>query len=217
MNLTVRNLGTDVGYEEGLALQQELLHQRIAGEIPDTLLLLEHSPVYTIGRTRDRSSLLNLEQLPHPLHEISRGGQATFHGPGQLVGYPIIDLSSLGKDLHEYLRCLEGSLINFCKSYQVPATQRDSLTGIWVEDRKLASIGVGVKKWVTYHGFALNLRAESLPPFQSITPCGLEGVAMTSLANEGAPSLDLENAFENYPQHLSDELSKLASSQESTS
>lgn len=212
MPLTVRNLGIDVPYPEALALQEELVRQRLAGEIPDTLLLLEHAPVYTIGRTRDRSSLLNPERFPHPLHEISRGGQATYHGPGQLVGYPILDLAPYGKDLHAYLRALENSLIQFCESYQVPATQREGLTGIWVEDRKLASIGVGVKKWVAYHGFALNLRADSLPPFQLITPCGLDGVSMTSLGDEGAPALSLATACENYPQFLTAELELLAPS-----
>lgn len=211
MNLVVRNLGTDVPYEEGLTLQQELLSQRIANEIPDTLLLLEHSPTYTIGRTRDQSSLQDPLHLPHPVHEISRGGQATYHGPGQLVGYPIVDLQPLGKDLHEYLRRLENSLLQFCHTLRVPATQRDGLTGIWVEDRKLASIGVGVKKWVTYHGFALNLRPESLPPFQAITPCGIQGVAMTSLSNEGAPQQDLTDCVKAYPPLLEAELTALSS------
>ena len=175
VRLEVRNLGTDVSYEDGLTLQEELIQERLTGRIPDTLLLLEHAPVYTIGRTRDQSSLQDPGALPHQVHEISRGGQATYHGPGQLVGYPIIDLTPYGKDLHAYLRALESSLLNFCHHFGVSATQREGLTGIWVADRKLASIGVGVKKWVTYHGFALNLRPESLPPFQAITPCGLEG------------------------------------------
>lgn len=204
-------LGIDLSYEETLAQQQALVNRRIAGEIPDTLLLLEHAPVYTIGRTRDQSSLLNPERLPHPVHEVSRGGQATYHGPGQLVGYPIIDLTSYGKDLHHYLRALEASLLEFCHHYGVAAQRREGLTGIWVENRKLASIGVGVKKWVTYHGFALNLRQESLPPFQYITPCGLGGVSMTSLVSEGAV-LDSEEAYTAlYTQLLDAELAKLSS------
>lgn len=202
-------LGHNLPFEETLAEQQKLVTQRIAGEIEDTLLLLEHAPVYTIGRTRDQSSLLNPERLPHPVHEISRGGQATYHGPGQLVGYPIVDLTPLGKDLHQYLRALESSLLEFCHHYGVQAQRRDGLTGIWVENRKLASIGVGVKKWVTYHGFALNLRKESLPPFQYITPCGLDGVSMTSLESEGA-QLDSEKAYtEVYRKLLTVELAKL--------
>ena len=204
MELTVRNLGPDIPYAEGLTLQQELLEKRIAGEIPDTLLLLQHAPVYTIGRTRDQSSLQDPESLPHSVHEISRGGQATFHGPGQLVGYPIIDLQPYRKDLHEYLRRLELSLVHFCQHFGAPAAQREGLTGIWVEDRKLASIGVGVKKWVTYHGFALNLTPESLPPFEAITPCGLSGVAMTCLAEEMATKDSLQGCEELYPAFLRD-------------
>ncbi len=202
MKLAVRNLGINVPYQEGLTIQQELLAQRIAGQIPNTLLLLEHRPVYTIGRSRNQSSLQDPNLLPHPVHVISRGGQATYHGPGQLVGYPIIDLHPLGKDLHHYLRLLEDSLIEFCHHLHVSASRRKGLTGIWVEDRKLASIGVGVKKWVTYHGFALNLQTQSLPPFQAITPCGLDGVSMTSLASEGASQQELTDCFKNYPKFL---------------
>nr|WP_234038012.1 lipoyl(octanoyl) transferase LipB [Roseibacillus ishigakijimensis] len=211
MTLEIRNLGTDLPYESGLALQQELLAERLAGSRPDTLLLLEHAPVYTIGRTRDQSSLREPSHLPYPVHEISRGGQATYHGPGQLVGYPIIDLRAFGKDLHQYLRALELSLVAFCQHHGVAAHQREGLTGIWREERKLASIGVGVSKWITYHGFALNLRPESLGPFEAITPCGLSGVRMTCLANEGAPPLDLATAARSYPDFLSQELAKLPS------
>ena len=205
------DLGKDVPYQVTLKQQQELVAQRISGAAEeDTLLLLEHAPVYTIGRTRDQSSLLNPDLLPHPLHEISRGGQATYHGPGQLVGYPIIDLNPLGKDLHRYLRALEESLIVFCAHYGVKAQQREGFTGIWVENRKLASIGVGVKKWITSHGFAINLREESLPPFQYITPCGLGGVSMTSLASEGASFDPNENISEVYAQLLQAELYRRA-------
>ena len=207
--LLVRNLGIDVPYQEGLTLQEQLVQERLAGQIPDTLLLLEHAPAYTIGRTRDQSSLQEPAALPHQVHEISRGGQATYHGPGQLVGYPIIDLVPYGKDLHAYLRALEASLLRFCHHFGIAATQREGLTGIWVGDRKLASIGVGVKKWVTCHGFALNLRPESLPPFQAITPCGLAGVSMTSLQTEGAPALDLTASEQIYPDQLRKELKTL--------
>lgn len=210
MQLVVQNLGTEVDYQRGLALQEQLLAQRIAGSIPDTLLLLEHAPVYTIGRTRDRSSLLDIERLPFPVHEISRGGQATFHGPGQLVGYPIVDLTPLGRDLHLYLRELENSLLDFCLHHGVTACQREGLTGIWSDKRKLASIGVGVKKWVTYHGFALNLRPESLGPFNAITPCGLDGVSMTCLEQEGANPLGLATCVKTYPALLKRRLAALA-------
>lgn len=210
MSLQLRHLGTDLGYEETLALQQDLVSQRIDNAIPDTLLLLEHAPVYTIGRTRDQSSLTSRDQLPHPVYEVSRGGQATYHGPGQLVGYPIIDLNPLGRDLHHYLRALENSLLTLCHDCGVAATRREGLTGIWVQQRKLASIGVGVRKWVSYHGFALNVRAESLSAFQHITPCGLAGVAMTSLESEGATLPAPEEFSQSYRRILEEELSALA-------
>lgn len=210
MSLQLRHLGTDLGYEETLALQQDLVSQRIDNTIPDTLLLLEHAPVYTIGRTRDQSSLTSRDQLPHPVYEVSRGGQATYHGPGQLVGYPIIDLNPLGRDLHHYLRALENSLLTLCHDCGVAATRLEGLTGIWVQQRKLASIGVGVRKWVSYHGFALNVRTESLSAFQHITPCGLAGVAMTSLESEGASLPAPEEFSQSYRRILEEELSALA-------
>ncbi len=211
MPLDVQNLGQRVSYTEALALQEELVSKRRDEEIMDTLLLLEHAPVYTIGRTRDQSSLQNASHLPHEVHEVSRGGQATFHGPGQLVGYAIIDLQPYGRDLHRYLRALELSLQRFCESHSVMAEQREGFTGLWVGPRKLASIGVGVRKWVTYHGFGLNLRPEALPPFQAITPCGLNGVQMTCLANEMDTSkkLTLEDCVADYPAYLETALLEL--------
>ena len=185
-SLAVRWLGL-VSYDDALAVQEELVARKIAdpGE-PDHLLLLEHEPVYTIGRTPDRSSLRDPGALPHPVHIIGRGGQATYHGPGQLVGYPILDLRPHGQDLHRYLRALEQLVIDTCATFGVNATRRDGLTGVWVAERKIASLGVGVKKWITLHGFALNVTRESLAGFAHITPCGIGGVQMTSLEAEGA-------------------------------
>lgn len=174
-------------YGRTLALQEELVRQHQHDpSLDDDLLLLEHEPVYTIGRTRDHSSLNTPAMLPHPVVETGRGGQATYHGPGQLVGYPVTDLNRYGRDLHRYIRALEQALVDTCGRFGVAARIRDGLVGIWVEDRKLGSIGVAVKKWVTMHGFALNITRESLPPFQSITPCGLHGVRMTCLEAEMA-------------------------------
>ena len=174
-----------IDFEKCLDLQNELVEQRQSGDIGDTVLFLEHDPVYTIGRTRDRSSLSNGETaLPHPVVEINRGGQATYHGPGQLVGYLIVDLLSYGRDLHVYLRAVEDMLIQFLRAQGIgEASRRDGLTGVWVEDRKIASIGIGVKKWISMHGFALNVSAD-LSGFQSIVPCGISGVKMTSLVQE---------------------------------
>ena len=179
-------LGSGVSYNEALTLQEETVASRLTGESGDTLFLLEHAPVYTIGRTRDQSSLGETAHLPHPVVEINRGGQATYHGPGQLVGYPILDLRAYGRDLHAYLRRLEEALIATLADYGITARRRDGLTGVWVDDRKIASLGVGVRKWISMHGFALNITKDSLPPFQSITPCGIDGVAMTSLHSESA-------------------------------
>jgi len=189
--MNVRWLGR-IGYAEALALQESIVAEKIADSTrPDELLLLEHEPVYTIGRTPDRSSLRDPAALPHPLVTISRGGQATYHGPGQLVGYPILDLTTRGRDLHRYLRELEEFLVGVCMHFGVAAQRREGLTGVWTEKGKLASIGVGVRRWVSLHGFALNVCGD-LAPFAEITPCGIAGVAMTNLEIERGQSLTVE-------------------------
>ena len=182
-----------VPYEAGLAAQDDAHRRRRAGECRDTLILLEHEPVYTIGRTGDQSSLRAPELLPHPVHVIGRGGKATYHGPGQLTGYLIADLTPYGRDLHRWLRLLEDSLIDACADFGVNAGTREGMTGVWVGDRKLASIGVGVRQWVSLHGFGINLTKEALRGFQSITPCGLDGVSMTCLAAESSRPVDRES------------------------
>src|SRR5213592_520775 len=172
-HLNVRWLGTE--FAHALALQEELVaKKRGDASLEDQLLLLEHEPVYTIGRTPDRSSLSATggvrcgepgnDHLPNPLFSINRGGQATYHGPGQLMGYPIIDLRRCGQDLHKYLRWLEQLLIDLLAQHNIAAQRRESLTGVWIEDRKIASIGVGVRYWITMHGFALNVCGD-LSPF----------------------------------------------------
>ena len=181
--LYLRWLGR-VNFADTLALQEEIVaRKRNDRSIADQLLLLEHEPVYTIGRTPDQSSLLGAAHLPYPLFAINRGGQATYHGPGQLVGYPIIDLRRYGHDLHKYLRWLEQLLIEVLAEYGIAATRRESLTGVWVDNRKIASIGVGVRHWITMHGFALNVCSD-LSPFNYIVPCGIDNVAMTSMEKE---------------------------------
>ncbi len=182
-----------VNYSDGLDLQNELVEQRQKGEIGDTVLLLEHEPVYTIGRTRDQYSL-NLEKtLPHPVFEVNRGGQATYHGPGQLVGYLILDLVPYGKDLHTYLREIESILIDFTAEFGINSTRREGLTGVWAETRKLASIGVGVRKWVSMHGFGLNVTSD-LSGYDSIIPCGISDVSMTSISTEINRPVTVEEA-----------------------
>src|SRR5205814_580813 len=173
-----------VNFADALVLQEKIVAKK--WEDPsssDELLLLEHEPVYTIGRTPDRSSLLGSTHLPHPVFSINRGGQATYHGPGQLMGYPIIDLRQCGQDLHKYLRWLEQLLINLLSRYDIAAQRRESLTGVWIENRKIASIGVGVRHWITMHGFALNVCGD-LSPFDHIVPCGINNVAITTMEKE---------------------------------
>jgi len=182
-----------IAYPDGLALQEDLVDKRSRGLIEDTVLLLEHEAVYTIGRTRDRSSLRNPDNLPHPVFETNRGGQATFHGPGQLVGYLILDLNQYGRDLHDYLRQIESLLIDFAADFGINAARREGLTGVWVENRKLASIGVGVRKWVSMHGFGLNISSD-LSGYDAITPCGISDVTMTSLSTETNREITVEVA-----------------------
>lgn len=203
MQLEHRWLGQGVDFQEGLEIQQSTVQAILDGKTGDQLLSLEHAPVYTIGRTRDQSSLgKNTLMLPHPVIEINRGGQATYHGPGQLVGYPILNLQPLGRDLHAYIRAIEEALIQTCAEYDVVAGRRAGLTGVWVANRKLASIGVGVRKWISMHGFAINITRESLTGFLSITPCGIEGVAMTSLESECGHEVSVEEFAERCAKHL---------------
>ena len=198
VDLQVRWLGR-MEFADALALQEEIVaKKREDRSLGDELLLLEHEAVYTIGRTPDKSSLLGSAHLPHPLFAINRGGQATYHGPGQLMGYPIIDLRRCGQDLHRYLRWLEQLLIELLVDYRIAASRRESMTGVWVGQRKIASIGVGVRHWITMHGFALNVCGD-LSSFNHIIPCGINNVAMTSMEEEigGAFSvLDIARALE---------------------
>ena len=190
MELETRWLGR-VTFPDALALQEELVARKRGNHsLGDELLLLEHDPVYTIGRTPDQSSLRGAEQLPHPLFPINRGGQATYHGPGQLIGYPIIDLRRCGQDLHVYLRWIESLLIDLLSEYGVAAQSRTGLTGVWSGDRKIASIGVGVRGWITMHGFALNVCGD-LSPFEQIVPCGISNVVMTSIEKESGASISV--------------------------
>jgi len=189
--LQTRWLGR-LAYTPGLELQEKAVAARARDEMPDQLFLLEHDPVYTIGRNRDRSSLGNAP-LPHPVEEINRGGQATFHGPGQLVGYFVFDLQKLTPDLHIFLRWMEEGLIALVADYGLHAQRREGLTGVWIGDRKMASIGVGVRKWITMHGFGLNVGPD-LSGFASITPCGIPGVTMTSLSRELGREIRVEEA-----------------------
>ncbi len=182
--LEVRRLGL-VPYGDGLKLQEELVGHRRAGRVPDQLLLLEHPHVITMGTGTDRSHLLADEreraERGIELFESGRGGDITYHGPGQLVGYPILDLKPDRKDLHRYLRDLESALILVLDAFGIEGRRAAGFTGVWTERGKVAAIGVRVSSgWITSHGFALNVTTD-LDYFNSIVPCGLEQRAVTSL------------------------------------
>ncbi len=186
-------------YGPVLEMQRALCRARIEGELAeDVLLLVEHPPVITLGRGTQVESLpIPADRLPAhgvEVFEVERGGDVTFHGPGQLVGYPILDLTRHRPDLHWYLRALEGAVIDALGALGIAAERRTGLTGVWTGGgiRKIASIGVHVKRWITFHGFALNVTTD-LSFFDLIVPCGISGVAMTSVARElGRTDGDLE-------------------------
>ena len=172
-----------VPYADALELQRRLALDRIDGRLTtDRLLLLEHPPVVTMGRTAQAAHVLQSDGVD--LFEVERGGDVTYHGPGQLVGYPILDLRGFRQDLHWYLRTLEQAIINGLEQLGIAAIRRPELTGVWTGGRKIASIGVHVKQWVTWHGFALNVTTD-LRAFDRIVPCGIAGVEMTSVDREG--------------------------------
>lgn len=177
-----------VPYTDGLALQASLVEQRRAGEIPDTLVLLEHPHVITLGSSSDPAHILVDEaeraRLGIEVHEAGRGGDVTYHGPGQLVAYPILDLKPDRKDLHRYLRDLETVLMGVAQEYGIEAERSEAGTGVWTPSGKLAAIGIRVSSgWITSHGIALNVRAD-LSYFDTIVPCGIADRGVTSLERE---------------------------------
>ncbi|MGO9452656.1 MAG: lipoyl(octanoyl) transferase LipB [Candidatus Binataceae bacterium] len=184
--LAIAELGL-VEYEHAHALQQALVAARIRDEIADTLLLLEHPHVYTLGRGADERFIL-AARPGVPIVRVSRGGEVTYHGPGQVVGYPIIKLEGAARDVGRYLRDLEQVMIGALAQYGIAAARREKLTGVWIEPRKIGSIGVGIRRWVTYHGLAINVSTD-LNYFESIVPCGIAGCEMTSVAHLGHPEV----------------------------
>jgi lipoyl(octanoyl) transferase len=194
VTLTACHLGP-TPYAEGLRLQEALVSARAEGRTGDWLLFPDHPPVLTIGRGATPGSLIAdpemLRSRGIELFEVARGGDITWHGPGQVVGYAICDLTRRGRDLHEFLRALEAALIETLAGFGIEGRRVAGRTGVWVGGEKIASIGVAVRRWVSYHGFALNA-APDLSFFDLIHPCGLHGVRMTSVAallGERAPSL----------------------------
>lgn len=192
--LEVQWLGL-VSYQTAWDLQNTLVRQRKAGEICDRLLLLEHPPVYTIGRKGSTEHLLGTAEeiaaIGATVVHVDRGGDITYHGPGQLVGYPILQLAGERRDAHRYLRDLEDVLIRVLEDFGLPAGRREGATGVWIEDRKIASIGVRLSSWVTNHGFALNVSPD-LSHFGLIVPCGLHGISITSMSAELGRPVDFD-------------------------
>jgi lipoyl(octanoyl) transferase len=177
-------------YGEALALQKDTVRRRVAKEIPDTLILVEHPPVITLGKMAKREHLIG-SRPDVEVVETPRGGDVTYHGPGQIVGYPILDLTALHQDLKKYLGKLEEVMIRAVARYGIEAGRQEGMTGAWVGDRKIGAIGVRVEKWVTSHGFALNANND-LDGFDLIIPCGLKGKGVTSIAREIGREVDLD-------------------------
>lgn len=201
--LHVRRLGR-IPYAEGLSLQEELVRARRAGDIPDTLLLLEHPHVITLGSASSWAHVLSDEAeralLDIELFETGRGGDVTYHGPGQLVGYPILDLKPDRRDLHRYLRDLEEVLIRVAGDFGLVAARSEGQTGVWTAAGKLAAIGVRVSSgWITSHGFSLNVHTD-LRYFETIVPCGIPDREVTSLQHELERPVALDQASDSVEQ-----------------
>jgi lipoyl(octanoyl) transferase len=196
MELIVRDLGM-CPYATALALQEDLVNRKVAGDAQDYLLLLEHEPVYTLGRGANAADLLGADRtLGIPAFRVSRGGGVTFHGPGQFVAYPILTLGH-ARDVHRYVRSLEEALIRTCADFGLATGRRDGLTGVWIGAAKIASIGVGVRRWTTFHGIALNVSTD-VRFFAQIVPCRMPEIRMTSMAIElgtAPPMADVQAAF----------------------
>ena len=194
-----------VDYADAHRVQQELQAKRIAGDIDDTVLLLEHHPVFTLGRSAKRQHVLAsvewLEARGFTVHDVGRGGDVTYHGPGQLVAYPIIDLKPNRKDVRKYVWSLEEAMIRTCADLDVPAARVAGLNGAWVEDRKVGAVGVRISRWVTMHGLALNV-STNLSHFELIVPCGIPDKTVTSLSAELQRAVALEEAVEPLAFHL---------------
>jgi len=194
---------TDLGqmdYLEALAVQEQLLEEKARQPVDDVLLLVEHPHVFTMGRRDTRKHALAVREVP--LYPTSRGGDITYHGPGQLVAYPIIDLKSkLRRDVHTYLRKLEGVVINTLASFDLNATRQPPWTGVWVSTRKICAMGIAVKRGITYHGAALNV-APDLAYFQRIVPCGLNWAQVTSMDKELGRSIEMDKVKELFIHHF---------------
>lgn len=192
--LTYCDLGF-IDYKETWDLQQEIHSKRVSGEVEDFLFLLEHPNTYTLGKTAHRENLKGskdyLRENQISVYDIDRGGDITYHGPGQIVGYPIIDLNNWFKDTHKYLRALEEVIIKTCSEYSLNCERNSKHTGVWLGDKKIAAIGIKVSRWVTMHGFAFNVNTD-LNLFNGIIPCGIQDKSVTSLKQELNREIDIQ-------------------------
>ena len=196
MKVQVRDLGL-CAYDEVWNLQKKIQAQRIAGSSEDTLLLVEHEPVYTLGKNADKNHLLQHYPDNVQIFQIERGGDITFHGPGQLVGYPILDLHNYKKSVSWYMRSLEQVIINTLQKYGIKGEQKEDLTGVWIKDKKIAAFGVRISRWVTMHGFALNVNTD-MQYYEGIIPCGILEYGVTSmekLLNHEVNMKDVKNTL----------------------
>jgi lipoyl(octanoyl) transferase len=197
-NLQYCDLGL-IDYQEAWNLQKEVFNLRYKNEISDVLFLLEHPHTYTLGKVADKNNLIGsskyLEENKILVYDIDRGGDITYHGPGQIVGYPIISLDEWERDTHKYLRALEEVLIRVCAEFELSAERNTKHTGVWIENKKIAAIGIKVSRWITMHGFAFNVNTD-LSLFQGIIPCGINDKEVTSLQKELGKELDLNQIKE---------------------
>lgn len=200
MKLTVCDIGR-TRYADAWSLQHEIFERRLHGEVNDVLLYTEHEHVYTLGKGGDENHLLagddELREKGVDVFRIDRGGDVTYHGPGQLVGYPILNLTAYGADIHRYLRNLEEAMIRSLADFGIQGAREEGMTGVWVKGEKIAAIGVKVSRWVTMHGFALNVNTD-LSMFHRIIPCGIFHKGVTSvgaLLGESVPLTQVEESL----------------------
>jgi lipoyl(octanoyl) transferase len=205
--ITYSDLGL-IDYKEAWDLQYNFHQLRVENQISDLLLLLEHPHTYTLGKTAHIENLISSEEFLNKnkisVYHIDRGGDITYHGPGQLVGYPIINLIDWYQDSHKYLRTLEEVIIKVCNDYGLKAERNEKYTGVWIGDRKIAAIGIKISRWVTMHGFAFNVNTD-LSLFNGIIPCGISDKSVTSLEKELKITLPINDVKEKVLKYFADE------------
>ncbi|MBK7498003.1 MAG: lipoyl(octanoyl) transferase LipB [Ignavibacteriales bacterium] len=194
-----------IDYKDAWDLQKSIHQLRVENKIDDVLFLLEHPHTYTLGKTADKENLVSdkkyLDENKISVYDIDRGGDITYHGPGQIVGYPIINLTNWQQDTHKYLRAIEEVIIKVCAEYDLDGSRVDKYTGVWLDDRKICAIGIKVSRWITMHGFAFNVNTD-LKLFNGIIPCGITDKDVTSLNRELKKEISLNEVKEKIIHHL---------------